>query len=146
METQVLRGPEVCRGRPGCQGKPGKGDVTERTELAGCREKEEPRATVASMVFPDSQERKDTGVKSGRPDPQDLPERTGRGGRTGRWDSEASPEKGVLEVCWVPEVLPELQDSEVSRVWMGSRVPKETWGLRESRVLRDSRACLDPTA
>lgn len=146
METQVLRGPAVCRGRLGCLGKLAKGAVTEQTELAGCQEKEEPRATVGSMGCQDFQERKDTGVKSGRPDPQDLLEKTGRGEKTDRSDREESLERGVLEVCWVPEAPPVHQDSAVFQVWTDSRVPKETWGFRESQVLQDSRACLDPTA
>lgn len=101
---------------------------------------------MASMACQDFQERKDTGVKSGRPDPQDLPEKTGRGEKTDQSDREESLEREVLEVCWVPEVLQVHQDNAVFQGWTDSRVPKETWEFRESQVLQDSRACLDPTA
>lgn len=143
--TQDLRGPEVFRVQLVFLAKLEKGGATERTELAGCREREAPRATVGLMASPDFQERKDTEVNQGLPAPQDLPEKTGQGERMDQSDKEGWLEKEVPVVCSVREGLQVLQGSAVFQDWTGSRVPKETWDLKESQVLQDNRACLDPT-
>lgn len=120
------------------------GGATERTERAACPEKEARRATVGSTAFPDFQERKDTEVNQGLPDLQDLPEKTGPGERTDRSDKEEWLEKVGPEDCSVREGQRVHQGSAVFQDWTGSRVPKETWDLKESQVLQDSRACPGP--
>lgn len=48
------------------------------------------------------------------------------------------------EDCSVREGQRVRQGSAVFQDWTGSRVPKETWDLKESQVLQDSRACPGP--
>lgn len=142
--TPDLRDRGVFRVQLVCPEKLERGGATERTELAGCQEKEAQRATVGLMASPDFQERKGTEGNKDRPDPQDLPEKMGQGEKMDQLDKEEWLERVVLVVCLAREELQVLQASAVFQDWTGSRVPKETWDLKESQVLQDSRACLDP--
>lgn len=108
-----------------------------------CRENQEQRVTVDSMGCRVFQERKETGVRREHWVHPGLQEKMEKGEMTERLDPEDCLVNLVPEDSLAHEDLQAHQDNPVLLVWMGLRVQKGTWGLKESPVLLASRASQD---
>lgn len=104
-----------------------------------CLESLDLRVTEVSMGFRVCLVRKDTGVRPALLDPRDQLERMDQEEKMVRSDQEDLLVRAGREVFSAQEALLDLLDNLALLVLMVRRVPKETWGLRESQVLLDSR-------
>lgn len=139
METLVLRVQGVSKGHQGKWENLAREGVLEPTGPVECLENLDLRVTGVLMGFQVCPVKRDTGVRMVLLVPMDLPEKTDQEEKMERLDQEDLLVRAGREVCSALEALLDLLDNLALLVLMVHMVPKETWDLRESRALLDSR-------